>query len=258
MRTFSVFSAAAMSLAAVLGLGGAAWADGYVSGGKGFAPPPVYSWSGFYVGVHGGYGWGDNDFAEVVSVTPFLTIGGIESEGAVFGGQAGYNWQSGSVVGGLEIDISGSDIDGSSDPLTRNLGGGVTLTDTESEDVKYLGTVRARLGYSGFSNFLVYATGGIAWERVDRIDTQVLTAPGVSQFVTTRNPNDVFGWVIGAGGEMLLGGNWIGRFEYLHYDFGETEPTTTVVTTPGPGSFADDSGSQTIDVVRAAISYKLN
>ncbi len=57
MRKFSVFTAA-MSLAAVLGLGNAAWADGYVSGGKGFAPPPVYSWSGVYMGVHGGYGWG--------------------------------------------------------------------------------------------------------------------------------------------------------------------------------------------------------
>jgi outer membrane immunogenic protein len=218
------------------------------------------SWSGFYVGVHGGYGWGDNDFAEVISVIPLQTIGGIESEGAVFGGHAGYNWQSGSVVGGLEIDISGSDIDGSSDPLVRNFAGGITITDTEADDVKYLGTMRARLGYSGFSNYLLYATGGIAWERIDRVDSTVLVVPGTTQTAVTRAPNNVFGWVIGAGGEMLLGGNWVGRIEYLHYDFGEIEPTTTVVTVPATpgGTFADDAGSQTIEVVRAAISYKFN
>lgn len=234
-------------------------ADGYVRGSVKDAPC-CDSWSGFYVGIHGGYGWKDNDFAEVISVNPLVTIGGIESEGSVFGGQAGYNWQRGPVVGGLEIDFSASNISGNSAPVVRNFGGGLTITDTQGDDVKYLGTVRGRLGFAPggcCSNFLVYGTAGLAWERVDRIDTQVLVAPGVSQTVVTRDPRDWFGWVVGAGVEAKLAGTgWIGRIEYLHYDFGSVETTTTVVTTPGVNSFADSAGKQTIDVVRAAISYK--
>jgi outer membrane immunogenic protein len=69
-------------------------------------------------------------------------------------------------------------------------------------------------------------------------------------------PRDHFGWVAGVGGEVRLGAtNWIGRIEYLHYDFGTVEAATTVVTNPGTG-FADRAGRQTIDVVRGGISYK--
>src|SRR5262245_14077308 len=126
LRTASAFLAVA--IAAIFGAASGANADGY------YEPKPVglapASWSGYYVGVHGGYGWGDNDVSVLISVVPLVTLGGIESEGAVFGGHAGYNWQSGSVVGGLEIDISGSDIDGTADPVVRNFAGGISITDT--------------------------------------------------------------------------------------------------------------------------------
>jgi opacity protein-like surface antigen len=239
----------------------AANADGYPRGSVKDAPPCCDTWKGFYLGLHAGYGWKDNDFAEVISIAPPLSINGIDSRGWLFGGQAGHNWQRGSVVGGLEIDFSTSGISGTSTPVVRNLGGGVVLTDSSGDDVKYLGSVRGRLGFtpgSGCcSNFLVYGTAGLAWERVDRIETTVLVAPGVAQTVVTRDPRDWFGWVAGVGAEAKLGSsNWIGRIEYLHYDFGTVEGTTTVTTTPGPGSFSDKGGSQTIEVVRAAVSYK--
>jgi outer membrane immunogenic protein len=92
-----VSAAVALALAAT-----AASADGYVRGSIKDAPAPCCdSWSGFYVGIHGGYGWKDNDFAEVISTNPLLTIGDIDSKGSVFGGQAGHNWQRGPIVGGL-------------------------------------------------------------------------------------------------------------------------------------------------------------
>ncbi len=57
------------------------------------APAPCcVDWAGFYLGLHGGYGWKRNDFQEVISTAPLITIGGIDSKGWVFGGQAGYNW----------------------------------------------------------------------------------------------------------------------------------------------------------------------
>ena len=80
-------------------------ADGYVGGVKGW-PACCDSWSGFYLGVHGGYGWKENDFDEVVALNPLVNFGNINSKGSVWGGQAGYNWQRGSIVGGPEIDFS--------------------------------------------------------------------------------------------------------------------------------------------------------
>jgi opacity protein-like surface antigen len=81
------------------------------------APPPAIaaSWAGFYLGVHGGYGWEQDDFS---ASTAFQLqnpqpINGVRSQGAVYGGQAGYNWQFGRAVTGLEIDFSAADIKGS-------------------------------------------------------------------------------------------------------------------------------------------------
>lgn len=224
------------------------------------APPP-WNWSGFYIGAHGGYGWKRNDFAEVISVIPLVTLGGIDSNGWVLGGQAGYNWQYGRWVAGLEVDGSATRIRGDSTPVVRNFAGGITITDIESDDVKYLGTARARLGGVPFANWdvLLYGTAGLAWERVNRIDSTLLVVPGTTQFATTTSPRDHFGWVAGAGAEFRLGAtNWIGRIEYLHYDFGTVESTTAVSTTPATpgGTFADSAGRQTIDVVRGGLSYK--
>src|SRR5262249_62390898 len=61
------------------------------------APPPAvpWSWAGFYIGAHGGYGWEDNDFAEALVAAPPapLPLGGIQSKGGLFGGPGGYTWQ---------------------------------------------------------------------------------------------------------------------------------------------------------------------
>jgi len=64
--------------------------------------------------------------------------------------------------------------------------------------------------------------------------------------------------LFGAGAEwMPFGANWIGRVEYLHYDFGKVRNTSTVVTNlPGTISYSEHRGRQTVDIVRAGISYK--
>ena len=152
-------------------------------------------------------------------------------------------------------------IRGESTLLVRTIGA-ISLTDTASDDVKYLGTVRARVGGSvPFANtdVLLYGTAGLAWERVNRTDSAGLAVPLLTQTVATTTPRDHFGWVAGAGGEVRLGAtNWIGRVEYLHYDFGTVETATSVTVTGVPGSFADKGGRQTIDVVRAGLSYKFD
>jgi outer membrane immunogenic protein len=94
------------------------------------APPPsLWSWSGVYIGAHGGYGWARDPFTDQVFIGKTNTIGGINANGFVAGFQAGANWQSGSWVGGLEIDLSATGFKGSTSGTTGNVdvGGGTTI-----------------------------------------------------------------------------------------------------------------------------------
>jgi opacity protein-like surface antigen len=76
------------------------------------APAPAvaaWSWSGFYVGAHAGYGWARDPFDNLFFLD-VVKLSGVDSRGFVGGFQTGANWQSGRVVGGLELDLSGTDI----------------------------------------------------------------------------------------------------------------------------------------------------
>jgi outer membrane immunogenic protein len=224
------------------------------------APPlSMASWAGFYLGVHGGYGWNDDDFTVVVVPSPLATIGSIKSQGAVGGGQAGYNWQNGSVVGGFELDVSATSSNGTSQTGLITVPG-ATESASFSDNVNYLGTARARLGWTPSQNVLLYGTGGLAWERVERTQISTITSGAVIDMQTERDAHDFFGWAAGIGAEtMLFGPNWIGRLEYLHYDFGKVQPVQTVISnTPLLPSGSDRAGRQTIDVIRAGISYKFS
>jgi opacity protein-like surface antigen len=226
------------------------------------APAIIRSWTGFYLGVHGGYGWGNNDFSVVVlnfDPLPPLAVSGIKSQGAVFGGQAGYNWQYGRVVAGVELDFSGVDIKGSS-AASVTVPPAVAVA-SRTDEIKYLGTARARLGWLPTDSVLLYGTAGLGWERVDQALTQtqstVVGGVPILQSITLRTPFDRFGWVAGAGAEVALWNtNWVGRIEYLHYDFGTIEETSRFVTTTPGGSTFDRAGRQTVEAVRAGLSYK--
>ena len=223
--------------------------------------PPLQTWAGFYLGGHGGYGWKDNDFSTNFAtglLSPAVFEGGIKSRGWLGGGQAGYNWQYTNVVAGLEIDGTATGIKGSSVPATAlDSDSGTFLTETLTDKVKYLGTARGRLGWTPAGNWLLYGTGGLAWERVNRSLLDATTTAPISIF-SQETPLDHFGWVAGAGVETFIGSsNWIARLEYLHYDFGTVEPTTAQTSSvPGVQNFADKGGRQTIETVRAGVSYK--
>ena len=260
LRTWAVGVSAGLAVA--FAATGAA-ADGYARGG--LKDQCCDSWTGFYLGIHGGYGWKDNDFREFLGIqTPQNTqvfVGGIDSKGWLFGGHAGYNWQRGALVGGLELDLSSTSIDGVSAPAVFTFVGGGTDTHTRGDDVKWLGSARARLGFAPggcCSNFLFYGTGGLAWERFERTNTSRTITPNTNETDIRTTPNDRFGWVAGLGAEAKLGGTgWIGRLEYLHYEFGTSE-TTQVVISPGllGGNRLESAKDQTIDVLRAGLSYK--
>jgi opacity protein-like surface antigen len=213
--------------------------------------PALQTWAGFYLGAHAGYGWKDNDFSTNFFNDAF--IGGIKSQGWLGGGQAGYNWQYASAVAGLELDGSATGIKGSTPAVTSGI-----RTLTLSDDVKYLGTARGRLGWTPAGNWLLYGTGGLAWERVHRSSFEVITGFGNTTTSTEDGPRDHVGWVAGAGVESFIGSsNWIARLEYLHYDFGTVESTNIRTSTvAGFPSLPDRGGRQTIETVRAGVSYK--
>src|ERR1700744_4420967 len=71
-----------------------------------------FSWTGFYAGVNAGYGFGGNDRAGVHLDNVFLgDVGTLENSGFLGGVQAGYNYQTGSFVFGLEAEFQGSAIE---------------------------------------------------------------------------------------------------------------------------------------------------
>jgi opacity protein-like surface antigen len=224
------------------------------------APPS--SWAGFYLGAHGGYGWGDSPSSLPLALVGGTgTVDGTKPKGWLAGGHFGYNWQYNRFVTGLEIDLSAADIKGNSNATAFEIPFPVTGTGTAviDEKVKYLGTVRGRLGWLPTDSVLLYGTAGLAWERFEHGQTVSQTTAEGTETDRIVTPSDRFGWVAGVGGEVMLGSsNWIGRLEYLHYDFGRINDTgSVIISAPGQNISAIlTAGHQTIDVVRAGASYK--
>jgi opacity protein-like surface antigen len=223
------------------------------------AVPPaaaIFNWSGFYIGVNAGYGWGRDPFSELFSTSPLLTLSGVNSQGFLGGFQAGANWQSRSVVGGLEIDLSGTGIKGTSSVAgIDNFGAPLSQMQTDKFDL--LGSGRARLGYLLSPDILLYGTGGLAWTRL----TQTTTVVDSDGTFINSTPSWRFGWAAGAGAEMRLwNSNWLGRIEYLHYDFGNFGNTIGGISNGVIFLTTANTTSQhlTTDIVRGGVSYKFN
>jgi outer membrane immunogenic protein len=251
MRRFWGSVTLVASVAASAGAAGAA--DLAVKGPIYKAPPAVISdWSGFYVGVNGGYGWGDTKFDDKTNLTgplyfeeycclyvprhdSLITNLDGKPKGGLVGGHAGYNWQYGLVVAGLEVDFDGADLKDSGVLGTK----GIT---TFERSIKFdeLATARARLGYVVLPNLLAYGTAGAGWGHSELTVSTSIPGTTVSNSSNVNN----FGWVAGAGLEYKLWEHVLVRAEYLHYDFGKV--------TYGDGLNANS----TIDVVRGGLSYK--
>jgi len=231
------------------------------------APPPsvpavVSDWSGLYVGIHGGYGWGHTSFEpEFVSNSPFLLEAApprVSPRGAIFGGQVGYNWQWGSAVAGLEVDYSAADLKEAAPFLILTPPSLTNFTFTQSVKIDELASARARLGYVVVPNLLLYGTGGIGWGHSQFNTAQLDNATGI--LVTGRSDNSEVGWVAGAGVEWKILDHWLLRGEWLHYDFGRHNdnavPNFFFPGSTTPPFFTPVSSKTTVDTARAALSYK--
>ena len=168
---------------------------------------PIFSWTGPYIGINGGYGWGRSDFS-----APFGT-GNFDVNGGQLGITAGYNWQMNALVLGLEGDIDWSNIRGTA-------ACGAFACQTKNS---WLGTIRGRLGYAA-GMFMPYVTGGLA---VGDIGTNVTPVFGGS--TTTKA-----GWTLGLGVEASISRALSAKLEYLYVDLGRGG---TVPVVGGDASF---------------------
>ncbi|MCP8937259.1 porin family protein [Alsobacter sp. SYSU M60028] len=197
---------------------------------------PVFTWTGFYVGLNAGYGWtnSNNITATDGNVVDIFSTG--DNGGFTGGGQLGYNMQYGQIVFGLETDIQYADF-GKNRTYATSFGPYAFATDHGN----YFGTVRGRVGYA-FDRALLYVTGGLAYgnvgEQLGGNDTNV-------------------GWTLGGGLEYAFTNNWTAKIEGLYVSLDRGTGTRTIYdTTPTAVGVARQSGNNEFGVVRVGLNYK--
>jgi outer membrane immunogenic protein len=200
---------------------------------------PTRNWAGFFAGGTFGASIGRNDStlndfgaAPGTAEAFFLSPRGWDG-----GGIAGYDWQFGNWVAGIEGDFQGSS-------GTGYLTGLADTTTTADQKLSWFGTARGRFGY-GIGDALFYATAGGAFGEVQESITHLATS---GSFSHTKS-----GYVVGGGIENrfdlfgLLSPHWTTRTEYLYVDL---------------GSVSDTLGTQTLNsnihehIWRTVLSYK--
>jgi outer membrane immunogenic protein len=182
---------------------------------------PIYTWTGFYLGLNGGGGWGRSRWDNVDT---------FDVSGGLIGATVGYNVQLGQVVFGVEGDIDWSGIKGDMNPVLCP--GGCTTRN------HWLATVRGRIGYA-FDRFLPYLTGGLALGNIDA------TLPGLVGIDQTNA-----GWTIGGGIEFGVTNNVSLKAEYLYVDLGSVTCGLNCALTPN-GNVSFDAS-----VVRGGVNFR--
>ena len=243
---------------------------------RALAPAPVYlapafTWTGFYIGGNIGAAWtGHNDCpvrdyrADSTSVfvadTSYLpNCNGDRNVGFIGGGQAGFNWQFGTWVFGLEGDI---------DWIARNNAHGYDYAAFGHPDHVYswtgngasdaLGTIRGRFGFA-MDRALFFITGGAAFRNGGSDATITDTTypyrgvPTVTTYTTSGNGNKA-GWALGGGLEYALTENLSTKIEYMHAQFGNGDNAYNSNITNDCQTFVGNQHNS-IDMVRVGLNY---
>jgi outer membrane immunogenic protein len=240
------------------------------------APAPIFNWSGFYVGLNAGYGWGKSNTASTINdpgavnfalaVQPFFNenmSARLHPHGFIGGGQIGSNWQIGNAVFGLETDFQYFHLEDSKTAfIAPPPNPGSPLLTHTSVSTDWLFTARARGGLV-FDRTLLYVTGGVAATNLNYAQNNFLsdfgapppTPPTSSEAVSLSKTKA--GWTTGGGLDFMLSNDWWVRAEYLYVDFGEVSGVGFVVGSATPGTpINHHSGHLTANMVRVGINYR--
>lgn len=242
------------------------------------------SWTGWYTGVNVGGGWGRSsaDVGFDPGSPRFNTAEGSSASkainGALGGLQAGYNVQTGVFVFGFETDIQVTGQKGDTQSAVTLTSQNLCLSpcvpppptvtkapfDT-TQKLPWFGTFRGRVGVTPSDGWLLYATGGLAYGEIKTSTAFTIPPGGPCLAPCTPTPGGVVagnfsqtraGWVAGAGVEAALGGQWTGKLEYLHIDFGDISHSFGLIRVPPFTGTLRANTRITDDIVRVGVNYR--
>jgi outer membrane immunogenic protein len=199
------------------------------------APISAYNWTGFYVGANAGWGWvkgkADGCFDDFCASFSKLL------DGFVGGGQLGFNYQTGNLVWGAEADTQWTD---AKETITGSVFG---VQFSQAVRLSHFETIRGRLGVA-MGTWLPYVTAGYGWGTAKG----TLTVPGVG----SANTSDSHGlWVVGAGVEAALAGNWTWKLEYLYLNTGDIDESVTA-----GGDTLKATAKVSVSTARLGLNYR--
>ena len=220
------------------------------------APPaPVYSWTGWYVGINGGWGWASGCCTYGANGTIFDTVNGAtvntsgSINGGLFGGQIGANYQINALVLGIEGDWDWSGQSRTDSPCIIAACANNAATVSETVKIPWIATVRGRFGYAA-DRVLFYGTGGVAF--ISTSDNITGTTFGFSGTFFNASTTST-GWTAGAGVEWAFAQNWTAKVEYLYVAANVSSQTGAV---PVIGGTLTESGNIHDSLIRAGINFK--
>jgi len=230
------------------------------------APPmvaPIFSWTGFYIGVNGGGGFGAGHNAivnETLAGAPFVSgpwpgfgnFGKLDPAGGFGGGQIGYNYQVQNWVFGIETDLQGASIKDSAGATLPYLVGS-TITSNVSQKIDWFGTLRGRLGIA-FDRVLLYGTAGLAYGETK---TGLTMTDSLGFSAANANKSTRTGWVAGGGVEWAFAPNWSVKGEYQYIDLGRTRVSAQEFLAGAPTAFAVSTSVRSdFHTGRVGINYR--
>ena len=242
--------------------------------------PPLFTWTGFYIGLNAGAGFGGGDvtgFQPLVANAPATLQAeggnwrmGNSRVGAVIGGQIGYNLQlSPKFVGGLEADIQwfrrNNTASANASYISPFWGVPSTAAVASTSSNSWFGTLRARLGVTPFNpNFMIYATGGLAYGRVGDSLSYFRTDNVTPQWIiigARASTQTRVGWTGGLGVEWagLFSPNLSLKAEWLYTDLGKSTRIDFQPVAIGPvGVFAITQNTTRHDfhTLRVGLNYR--
>jgi outer membrane immunogenic protein len=304
MRPLSAALIAAISAIAFSQVASAADLGGAVPRAPSPPPPPVANWTGFYLGGDIGAGWANGTnytFADpgnaafgscLLCTLPYQSeaLSGGHKSGVLGGVYLGYNWQFAPTwLFGVEGDFTWTDLKQSVNaPLFSDAGSTFAIIPVAGSnlnfetDLKWLATLRGRVGYIVANDWLFYATGGVAWTELNQSANASCLPPDVTNGCGSTVPNVLgtqapfsasttrVGFVVGGGLEWQIPtsawGRWRARVEYLYYGFGATNSDSALfVNVPGGGPLTCGNsptcsaqysfGNVNVQTVRFGLSY---
>ncbi|MGD0185983.1 MAG: outer membrane protein [Roseiarcus sp.] len=205
-------------------------------------PPPVFNWTGFYIGGNIGGVWTQDG---VVDLDP-LNYGDIPGNsntlglsGLLGGVQAGYNYQVQSFVLGVEGDLDFSSAKGS---FSNFLHGEPAV---HSASLPFFGDIRARVGVA-FDRFLPYVTGGVVFANLNN------SLVDYDYPFSLNRGSTATGWTVGAGVEYAIDNHWSVKAEYLFMQFPDVTASTVI---PDAGTYAFKF-KDSAQLARVGVNYR--